>query len=224
METESSEVSQFNTLCSSPSKHFVGRTKANECKERPLFLHKNALTTCLYSKNYTTVILLYLILHILWLPLESDSADEFEEIWGGETLPLASSQHSKRRPWHAANLSESAPHRLQPGPGPKREGPGLAKTFKICSKLDWQDMTRSYKIQILLCSNLLCSTSRSLNVSTCLNLQLVARTPSAHDLKQPLRVAALLVLASLQLPANAIRNHNTLVQRYEGPTPSHTLA
>ena len=55
METESSEVSQVNALCSSPSKHFVGRTKANECRERygkvTVFpqLEQHALATILWS-------------------------------------------------------------------------------------------------------------------------------------------------------------------------------
>lgn len=40
------------------------------------------------SKNYTTVILLYIILHILCLPLESDSADEFEERWRNSAIGI----------------------------------------------------------------------------------------------------------------------------------------
>ena len=67
-------------------------------------------------------------------------------------------------------------------------------------------------------------------LSTCLKSQVVARIALAPDLKQRLRVAALHVLASLQLPANAAAIHNKheqtithLCKGMRGPHPPTPL-
>ena len=141
METESSEVSQVNALCSSPSKHFAGRTKANECRER---YGKVTVFPQLEQHSLATILWSYTVLLCTKSPKQGDAphtqnvplfSKHGKMMLKCQFLPchwhLLITKEYKRSPWHAANLSESAPHRLRPGPGPNCGGPGLANTSNI---------------------------------------------------------------------------------------------